>query len=106
ILLSTISSAVSSNRQHAATQPTVYVNGMTLTQRHPYVYDIKQHDVNPIGSANNMLSGVDMNNILSVEIIKDPARLAQLGPLAANGAIWIQTNDAVNTRNNPEKVTL
>lgn len=106
MLLRGISSPIFSNRDLAATQPTVYVNGMPLTQRHPYVYDIKQHDVNPIGSANNMLSGVDMNNILSVEIIKDPARLAQLGPLAANGAIWIQTNDAVNTRNNPEKVTL
>src|SRR5690606_6220659 len=106
MLLRGISSPIFSNRDLAATQPTVYVNGMPLTQRHPYLYDIEQYDVNPIGSDNNMLSGVDMNNILSVEIIKDPARLAQLGPLAANGAIWIQTNDAVNTRNNPEKVTL
>src|SRR5690606_40833276 len=80
MLLRGISSPIFSNRDLAATQPTVYVNGMPLTQRHPYVYDIKQHDVNPIGSANNMLSGVDMNNILSVEIIKDPARLARLGP--------------------------
>src|SRR5690606_15852885 len=67
MLLRGISSPIFSNRDLAATQPAVYVNGMPLTQRHPYVYDIKQHDVNPIGSANNMLSGVDMNNILSVE---------------------------------------
>lgn len=106
MLLRGISSPIFSNRDLAATQPAVYVNGMPLTQRHPYVYDIKQHDVNPIGSANNMLAGVDMNNILSVEVIKDPARLAQLGPLAANGAIWIQTNDAANTRQNAERVTL
>src|SRR5690606_31013424 len=106
MLLRGISSPIFSNRDLAATQPTVYVNGMPLTQRHPYVYDIKQHDVNPLGSANNMLAGLDLNNILSVEVIKDPARLAQLGPFASNGAIWIQTKDAVTSRKNEERVTL
>lgn len=106
MLLRGLSSPVFSNRDIAATQPAVYVNGMPLTQRHPYVYDIKQDDVNPIGSASNMLSGVDMKNVLSVEVIKDPARLAQLGPLAANGAVLIQTNDAGNSHGKTEKVTL
>jgi len=106
MLIRGLSMPVFSNRDLTAVQPAVYVNGMPLTQRHTYLYDIKQHDVNPIGSANNMLASLDINNILSVEVIKDPARLAQLGPLAANGAIWIQTNDAANTGNNKEKVTL
>src|SRR5690606_17679316 len=106
LLIRGISSPIFSGRDLTATQPAVYVNGMPLTQRHPYVYDIKQDNVNPIGSANNMLSGVDMKNVLSVEVIKDPARLAQLGPLAANGAVWIQTNDAENSYGKTEKVTV
>lgn len=55
------------------------------------MYDIKQYDVNPIGSATNILAGLDIQAIESIEVIKDPLALAKLGPLAANGAIWIVT---------------
>lgn len=106
MLIRGLSAPVFSNRDLAAVQPVVYFNGIPLAERHPFVYDIKQYDVNPIGSANNLLAGVDLNNVKSIEVIKDPARLAQLGPLAANGAIWIESNDAVNTRGAEEKVTL
>lgn len=40
-----------------------------------------------------MLAGLDISSIESIEIIKDPLQLAKLGPLAANGAIWITTKD-------------
>src|SRR5690606_28927089 len=33
----------------------------------------------------------DISSIKSIEVIKDPIRLAELGPMASNGAIWITT---------------
>ena len=74
-------------------QPTIYLNGVPLMLENSYVYDIKQFDINPIGAAANMLAGLDISSIESIEIIKDPLQLAKLGPLAANGAIWITTKD-------------
>lgn len=92
-----IATPIFSNRDVPAVQPAVYVNGLPLIQNHPFTYDIKQYDINPLGTGNNLLAGLDLNNVVSIEVIKDPVRLAQLGPLAANGAIWIVANDASNT---------
>lgn len=106
MLIRGISTPVFSNKDVEANQPAVYMNGLPLSSRHPFVYDIKQYDVNPLGSANNLFAGIDLNNVKSIEVIKDPVRLAKLGPFAANGVIWIETNDAVNTLKNKEKVSL
>ena len=92
-----IATPLFSNRDVTAVQPAVYVNGLPLIQNHPFSYDIKQYDINPLGTGNNLFAGIDLNNVVSIEVIKNPARLAQLGPLAANGAIWIISNDASNT---------
>lgn len=93
MLIRGISSPIFSNKDVAGVQPAVYVNGIPLSLDHPYVYDIMQYDVNPIGSATNILAGLDVQAIESIEVIKDPLTLAKLGPLAANGAIWIVTKD-------------
>ena len=93
MLIRGISSPIFSNKDVSGVQPAVYVNGIPLSLDHPYMYDIKQYDVNPIGSATNILAGLDMQAIESIEVIKDPLALAKLGPLAANGAIWIVTKD-------------
>lgn len=73
------------------TQPVVFVNGVPFITDRSYVYTIKSNDVNPLGTASNLLAGLDIRNIESCEIITDPIELAKLGPLAANGAIWIVT---------------
>lgn len=76
------------------TQPVVYVNGVPFITDRSFVYAIKNNDVNPIGPSNNILAGIDISNIQSIEIIKDPVELAKLGPLAANGAVWITTKNS------------
>lgn len=73
------------------TQPVVYVNGVPFIADRSFVYGIKNNDVNTLGPSNNILAGIDLSNIQSIEVIKDPVELAKLGPLAANGAIWITT---------------
>src|SRR5690606_3585614 len=91
-----------SNKDVPAVQPAVYVNGVPLIANHPFTYDIKQYDINPLGTGNNLFAWLAMNNVVSIEVIKNPARLAQLGPLATNGAIWITTNDASNVETNQQ----
>ncbi|KAA6320000.1 TonB-dependent receptor SusC, partial [termite gut metagenome] len=88
------STPIFSNRDVLGAQPVVYINGIPIIQDHSFVYDIKQYDVNPIGTASNILAGFDMNEIQSIEVIKDPLKLAKLGPLASNGAIWITTKSS------------
>lgn len=84
----------------AGTQPVVFVNGIPFISDRSFVYTIKSNDVNPIGPSTNILAGLDMSNITTIEVIKDPVELAKLGPLAANGAIWITTKNNYPGGNN------
>ncbi|WP_317174686.1 SusC/RagA family TonB-linked outer membrane protein [Dysgonomonas sp. GY75] len=93
MLIRGLSSPIFSNKDVSGVQPVVYVNGIPLAQDLPYIYDFKIYDINPVGAASNILAGLDIQSIESVEVIKDPLELARLGPLAANGAIWIITKD-------------
>ena len=94
-----LSSPLFSNRDTHDVQPAVYVDGIPLISDHPFAYNIRSNDVSRIGPSTNELSSLNIDNIKSVEVIKDPAELHRLGPLAANGAIWITTKDArVNYR--------
>jgi len=88
-----LSYPVFSGRDITQVQPAVYFNGIPLIQNHPFVYDIQQYDINPIGTATNLLAGLDAANIITIEIVKDPLELVKLGPLASNGAVMITTND-------------
>ena len=72
-------------------QPAVYLNGVYLVQDNPFAYDVQKYDYNRIGPATNLLANIDIDNIETIEVIKDPISLAKLGPNAANGAIWITT---------------
>lgn len=76
-----------------STQPAVYINGVPMIENRAYSYSVKNNDVNPLGTATNLLAGLHLANIESIEVVKDPYELAKLGPLAANGAIWIVTRD-------------
>lgn len=94
-----VTSPVFSNREVSGVQPTVYINGIPVLTDHSFVYDVQQYELNPIGSATNLFAGIDLNNVVSMEVIKDPVTLARLGPLAANGAIWIVTKDSFTGKN-------
>jgi len=89
-----ISSPLLSKRELFDQQPIVYLNGIPLTRDNPFAYEIQKYDFNRIGPATNLLSIINQNNIESIEIIRDPVALASLGPMAANGAIWITTKNA------------
>ena len=91
ILLRGLSAVQFSNRDIVNNQATVYVNGVPIGHEHAFAYDIQRYDYNRIGPATDYLSSIDLSSIESIEIIKDPIRLAELGPLAVNGAIWITT---------------
>jgi len=77
-----------------AQQPAVFVNGVPLAQENALTYNIQRYDFNRVGSGTNILSTIDINNIEKMEVLKTPADLAVLGPIATNGAIWITTKNA------------
>lgn len=83
-----------SKRELFDNQAAVYLNGVPLAMDNPFAYEIQQYDLSRIGPATNLLASLNIDNVESIEVIKDPARLAQLGPVAANGAIWITTKAA------------
>jgi len=72
-------------------QPAVYVNGVPIARDNNFTYSIQQYQFNRLGPATDNFAGLNMATVESIEVIKDPVRLAKLGPLAANGAIWILT---------------
>lgn len=94
IFIHGISSPLLSKKDLFDNQAVVYINGIPLTRDNPFAYEIQQYDFNRIGPATNLLSAINTSNIESIEVIKDPLTLAALGPLAANGAIWITTKNA------------
>lgn len=93
MLIRGLSSPIFSNKDVSGVQPVIFLNGVPLLLDNPYSYDVRMYDVNPAGTATNILAGLDLATIESLEIIKDPLKLAQLGPMASNGAIWIRTKN-------------
>ncbi|TWI79194.1 TonB-linked SusC/RagA family outer membrane protein [Lacibacter cauensis] len=89
-----ISSPLLSKRELFDQQAAIFLNGIPLAQDNPFAYEIQKYDFNRIGPATNLLAAISPDNIESIEIIKDPVTLAALGPVAANGAIWITTKNA------------
>lgn len=80
-----------SNVDLNANRMAVFVNGIPITQDHSFAYEIQKYDINRIGPGTDLLNTIDIRSIESIELIKDPLKLAEIGPLAANGAIWITT---------------
>lgn len=79
-------------------QPLVVLDGIPLAGEHPFAYDIQLNDFNRIGTATNLLSNIDMNNIETIELLKDISAIAMYGPNAANGAIILTSKKSGSTR--------
>lgn len=75
-------------------QPAIYLNGIPLIQDNPFMFDVQRFDYLPIGTATNLLSTIELDNIESINIIKGGSAAAVYGPRAANGAIFITTKNA------------
>ncbi|MCA5005808.1 SusC/RagA family TonB-linked outer membrane protein [Sphingobacterium bovistauri] len=80
-----------SNEDMNNVRATVFVNGVPMANNHNFAYETQLYKFNRIGPETDFLNFVDISAIESIEIVKDPTRLALLGPLAANGAILITT---------------
>lgn len=72
-------------------QPTYVVDGIPLIMDHPFAYDIQRFDFNRLGTEADLLSFLNVNDIQSIEVLKDFAASAKYGPNAANGIINITT---------------
>ena len=92
-LLRGLSSPIFTNSDISGVQPVVFVNGLPLLTSDTYLYNVKSTDVNPLGSGTNILAGLNISAIESIEVVKDAVELARLGPLAANGAILVKMKD-------------
>jgi TonB-linked SusC/RagA family outer membrane protein len=86
-----------SQRELFQTQPLVVLDGIPLVQEHPFAFDIQQYKFDRIGTATNTLTGINMANIESVEVLKGLNAVAIYGPKAANGAI-ILTSQAPSSK--------
>jgi TonB-linked SusC/RagA family outer membrane protein len=93
MLIRGLTSPIFSNKDVSGVQPVVFVNGIPLLTSDSYLYGIKSTGVNPVGTGTNILAGLNWNGVESVEVVKDAAELAKLGPLAANGAILVKLKD-------------
>lgn len=93
MLIRGLSSPIFSKGDMSSEQPVVFLNGIPLLMNDAFVYNVKSTEVNPIGTATNILAGLNLDNVASIEVVKDAARLAKLGPLAANGAVLINMKD-------------
>lgn len=79
-------------------QPLVILDGIPLIGEHPFAFDIQQYQFDRIGPATNLLTNINLNNVESIEVLKDPGQTAVYGPLAANGVIVIRTKQPTTTR--------
>ncbi|WP_426327974.1 SusC/RagA family TonB-linked outer membrane protein [Pedobacter sp. R-06] len=84
------------------TQPLVVIDGSpVLSSENPYTYDIQRPDYsfNRIGPSTNLLAGLNIADIESVEVLKDLSKTAIYGPRGANGVIYIRTRAGSTTSN-------
>jgi len=85
-------------RELFQSQPLVILDGVPLTMEHPYALDIQQYKFERIGTGTNPLSIINMDNIATIEVLKDLSAVAVYGPKAANGAIVLTTKTATTKR--------
>ncbi|RZK79790.1 MAG: SusC/RagA family TonB-linked outer membrane protein [Pedobacter sp.] len=87
-----------SQREVFQTQPLIVLDGVPLVQEHPFAFDIQQYKFDRIGTATNTLTGINMANIESVEVLKGLNATAIYGPKAANGAVVLKSINPGNKR--------
>lgn len=76
-------------------QPLVVLDGIPLIiDEHPFAFDLQSYDYNRIGTATNLLAGIDLNNIKQIEVLKDMVGISVYGPRGANGVIVLTSKAA------------
>jgi len=96
-----LSTPLFSARELYQTQPLVVIDGVPVfSKEHYFAYDLQQPELtfNRIGTSTNFLAGIQPENIVSIEILKDPVDAARYGVRATNGVIYIKTKQADSRR--------
>lgn len=75
-------------------RPLIIVNGIQLIDETSIIYNIQNDETQPIGAATNIRSLFDLDNIESIEVLKDASQVAKYGPRAVNGVIYVKTKTA------------
>jgi len=89
-----ISRPILNAKNFSDNKPLVIVNGIPLIEDPNLVYDIQNSENTPVGAATNIFSLMDLDNIQSIHVLKDPSTTAIYGPRAANGVIYVTTKNA------------
>ncbi len=77
------------------TQPLVVIDGVpVISKDHPFAYDIQSHEYARIGTATNVLSSLQPENVESIQVLTDPVEVAKYGALASNGVIYVKTKQS------------
>ncbi|MHC8949372.1 SusC/RagA family TonB-linked outer membrane protein [Sphingobacterium hungaricum] len=99
-----ISRPLLSKKDSYQSQPLVVLDGIPLIGEHPFSYMIQSYDLERIGTENNLLANIDIDNIESIRVLKDLSTMAIYGPMAANGVIEITSKR--NVENNDRRISL
>lgn len=78
----------------AKNKPLIILDGVPLMEDPTMVYDVQDYSLQPIGAATSLQTIIDMDNIESINVLKDYSTAGIYGPRAANGAIYITTKNA------------
>lgn len=98
LLIRGASVLLTGNRKTDNAQPLYVVNGVPLVLDHPYTYDIREYDNDRPGPNIDITSLIDINNITSIEILKDATATMLYGARAANGVVRITTRQPFSGR--------
>ncbi|MDR2272091.1 MAG: SusC/RagA family TonB-linked outer membrane protein [Sphingobacterium sp.] len=75
-------------------RPLIVVNGIQIIDETNLIYNIQNEETQPIGAATNIMSLFDLDNIATIEVLKDAGQIAKYGPRAVNGVVYITTKSA------------
>src|SRR5690606_4880742 len=99
-----ISVPVFSQKDLYQNQPLVVLDNIPLIGTHPFSSIIQEYDIDQIGPENNLFSNLELDNIASIEILKDPAGISIYGPQGANGVIKITSKKRAS--DNKKRISL
>ncbi len=75
--------------------PLYVVDGIPLIQNHAFPFGIKQYDYERIGSETDITTMLNINDIESIEVLKDPAAIAAYGVQGIDGVVLIRSRKPI-----------
>ena len=95
LLLRGLHAPVSKQADIYAITPLYVVDGIPILQSHTFPFGIKQYDYERIGSETDITTAFNINDIASVQVLKDPAEVAAYGVQGVDGVVLITTKKPV-----------